>query len=152
MGWLPLCRRAEDKNRCAGTEILMGRNLLSGSVVAVFEEISFELGDVLSCWNSSTTGGGPSTMASTPPLRMPPGGGLESRPFRHRLRCPAQRDVPFVASQLVKKGRGLKIALQILNQIKCPFFHLRASAFICGYSPFFWAPQRLGGKKLAGIK
>jgi tRNA-specific 2-thiouridylase len=44
-------------------------------------------------------------------------GGLESRTFRHQLRCLAKRDVPFAASQLVKKTRSLKIALQI-SQMK----------------------------------
>src|ERR1019366_8507587 len=89
-----------------------GRNLLSEGVLAVVEGSSFDFGDVLSCWNSSTTRLGPSTAASTPSLRMPPVGGLGSRTFRHRFRCSAKRAVPFAESQVAHKTRSLKIALR----------------------------------------
>src|ERR1019366_9877047 len=89
-----------------------GRNLLSGGVLAEVEGSSSDLGDVLSCWNSSTTGVGPSTTASTPPLRMPSGEGLGSRTFQHQLRCSAKRDFPFAALQLVRETRSLEIAVQ----------------------------------------
>jgi hypothetical protein len=39
-----------------------------------------------------------------PGQRTPPGGGLESRTFRHQLRCSAKRDAPFAESQLATKN------------------------------------------------
>src|ERR1017187_7079603 len=101
-----------------GSGFCRGRNLLSGGVLAEVEGSSSDFGDVLNHWNSSTTGLGPSTAASTPSLRMPPIGGLESRAFRHQLRCSAKRGVPFAASQFVKITRSLKVAVRMNTDTK----------------------------------
>ena len=98
-----------------------------------------------------------------PPLPgqgTPPVGGLGSGPFRLQLRCSAKRDLPFAESQLVKKTRSLKIAVQMICLSPFVFIcvHLRSSVAnstrrlrgkhffaVADSGDFFLQPDRTGG-------